>query len=625
MEPGARIRTTLRWSLAIAVPFAACLALTGPVALPLDSGLLAHVDAVGHVWHYWHFAHALETGEPLFESTLIYFPMGGNHLLHRGGHLLVLLSYPITALTGSPVLAHNLLALGSLLLACAGGAALGARFSRRLPVMLLGSFGLGMCWPVISSLYEGQIEECLIGLLAFTVLAVESAVVRGGAWRIGAAGLALGLTFVANMEFMLFLAIFGACGAVAVFAVSRDRLRERAAWSHLVAVGVVGALLASPLGLAFTSAYQRSHGALAGYEGAGTTEEQTQMFFALQATFSAAVGDLIGVDFDGGRPPPRGAPPRSEGKSKRAPLALLVLAAMGCLAAPRKGALFWGLSLVVLTTLALGPVLKLANTRPLLVGGEEIHLPLYYLSEYVPFFSRLNFPHRYLIAAYVPLVALAARGGAWMLSRPRVPPPLATGAVVALAVLVGTVNLSGWTRPPVLDAPGPTREITASLAEEEGDFAVILLPTFEMRFHSDGHLFYLQQCAHQRPTIDGMGAQFLVPGPLRDLVRINPLVSAVIDPPQRFAEPTAVTDALRRDDLTVLGDMGFRHVVLVPGLTEAAEARRLRSVLKLLLGEPRAVGDAEVWTLERSDGELPVIESPERSREILLAYLAGRG
>lgn len=628
MDRRALLRTVLRWAIAVLLPFFACIAWTRPVAMPLDSSLLIHVDAVGHVWHYWHFADALDRGEPLFESSLIYFPMGGNHLLHRGGHLLVLLSYPITAASGNPVLAHNLLALAALLLACVGGAALAARFSRRLPVMLIGSFGLGMCWPVISSLYQGQIEESLIGLLALTVLAVEAALARGGARRIVVAGGALGLTFIANMEFMLFLAIFAGCGAGAVLAVQRHVVRDAATWRRLIAVGVIGGILASPLGLAFTAAYQQSRGALAGYEGDGPTTEQNLMFLALQTTYSAAIGDLLGVSFKDKHRPPHGGPggpPPPAGKSKRAPLALLVLAAFGLFARPRRLALFWGLSLLILTTLAMGPVLKLDNTRPLLFGGEEIHLPLYYLSEYVPFFSRLNFPHRHLIAAYVPLVALAARGGAWMLSRERVPPPLATGAVVALALLVGVVNLAGWIRIPTVDAPGPSREVTTLLAEGSGDFAVINLPTFEKRFHSEGHLFYLQQCAHRRPTIDGMGAQFLVPGPLRDLVHTNPLISAVIDPPQRLAEPAAVTAELRREDLTVLGDMGFRHIILVPALTEPAEAERLRTVLRLVLGEPRTVGEDEVWTLTRADGETPVIESPERSREVLLEYLARRG
>ena len=76
-----------RWAAAVRLPFVLCVAVARPLGLPPGSTLIAHVDAIGHVWHYWDAADAVEHGEPLFQSTRIYFPMGGNHLLHRGGHL----------------------------------------------------------------------------------------------------------------------------------------------------------------------------------------------------------------------------------------------------------------------------------------------------------------------------------------------------------------------------------------------------------------------------------------------------------------------------------------------------------------------------------------------------------
>jgi hypothetical protein len=604
------IAAILRWAAAALIPFVLCVVVARPVGLPPGSKLIAHVDAIGHVWHYWHAADAVEHGEPLFHTTQIYFPMGGNHLLHRGGHLLVLLSIPIVGATDNPVLAHNLLALLALLLACLGGVALAARFSKALPVLLLGGCGLGLSQPVLSSMFEGQIEEALVGLLVLALLAVEAAVRRGGPWRIAGAGAAVGLAFVANMEFALFGALFVGFAALAVLLVERPLLTDPVAWKRLAVTGVLGGVLMSPLLLGFTTAYRRDLGDLAGYGDEAEDAGERQIFLRLQQTYSVSVNDLLG---------------RGDGKSKRAPLALLALAVLGVAAVrPRRRALFWGLALAGFTVLAMGPELKLDNTDPLRDDGGAVHLPLYYLGQTVPFFSRLHFPYRYLIAGYLPLVALGCQGAAWMLATERVPGPVRYGCVGALAAVTAWGSLASWAPPLQLDAPGPDRAVTRFLAEDDGEFAVLNLPSFEIRMGPEADLFYLQQCAHRRPTFDGMGAPFLVPGSLRELAGVNPLLRFLLDPQSAADGPRSVIDVVEAADAAVLGDMGFRYAIYYPRLGDPADGAGMRAVLRAVLGEPELFGADELYRLPTTDGAAPRIDSVAGSRALLREYVGAR-
>jgi hypothetical protein len=323
-----------------------------------------------------------------------------------------------------------------------------------------------------------------------------------------------------------------------------------------------------------------------------------------------SVNDLLGID---------------DGKSKRAPLALLALAALGVAAVrPRRRALFWGLSLSGFTLLAMGPELKLDNSGPLGDGSGVVHLPLYYLGETVPFFSRLHFPYRYLIAGYLPLVALACRGAAWMLAAERVAGPVRFGCVGALAAVTAWGALAGWAPPMLLDAPGSDRAVTRFLAEDDGEFAVLNLPSFEIRMGPDGDLFYLQQCAHRRPTFDGMGAPFLVPGALRELGGVNPLLRYLLDPRSAAGGSRSVIDTVSAEDAAVLGDMGFRYAIFYPGLGLPEDGAGMRAVLRAVLGAPEVFGVDELYRLPTTDGAEPRIDSAAASRTVLRQYVEAR-
>ncbi|MFH1469745.1 MAG: hypothetical protein ABIO70_35490, partial [Pseudomonadota bacterium] len=208
--PGRQRHRTLHVATAALAPLGLAALLAPPTPWPLTGRLYGFVDQIGHAWHYWDLAQAIHAGGPLLTSTRVQFPMGADHLLHCGGHLLVALSWPLLALGLDPAGAVNLLTLLSLALTALAGALLAARASRTLGAMLLGACGLALCRPLYRQLLQGQTEEVLLGLGVLFGLLLWDGVTRGGRWRLAGAGLLGALCLYANLEFGLFGALVAA-------------------------------------------------------------------------------------------------------------------------------------------------------------------------------------------------------------------------------------------------------------------------------------------------------------------------------------------------------------------------------------------------------------------------------
>jgi len=590
-------RTVLWLLIACLVAWLAPLLLQPPVPLPPGAALLDHVDLTGHYWHYWHFARAVELGQPILSSTDIYFPVGGDHVLHRGGHLLVVLSWPIVALTKDPALATNLLSLGSLAITCFAGAVLARRFSPRLPVLLLGAVGLGTHRALFHQLRQGQTEEVLVGLIVFALLATGTALGGGRRLWVLLAGALLALCLYANLEFGVFLAMLAACAAAAMPGALRAVTLRRA-----VAVAGVAGLLASPALVVF---WLHSHQALGGSVGYSGGEAGRDLYYLIQATQSVSLGSLIG---------------RGEVEVGLQPsLVLLGFAAVGLFLSPRRERVFWAVVAVMFATLSLGPELRVGELDESVGGG--LRLPLYYLCQVVPFLSRLHFPLRFLIVAHLGLVALAALGAEALIARAK--PDLRRWVVAAVAVaalVVAGEHLTGWQALDTVPAPGAPSESTALLSAGEGDFAIIEVPSFDTT-SIETHSHYLQRCLHRRPTLDGMGAGFLIPAPIRELTGTHHLLSTIRLAQGVVADPVWTPKPASRDDLELLGAMGFRYLVVRHELLEPMASSDISLLLERWLPPPVVTADAEVYTLPSPDGEPARIISVEHSRGVLQAYL----
>ncbi|MFH1463654.1 MAG: hypothetical protein ABIO70_04635 [Pseudomonadota bacterium] len=577
--------------------------------LPPGGRMLDYVDQTGHFWHYWSFARAVEAGQPLFSSTDIYFPVGADHLLHRGGHLLVFLSWPLTALGASPALASNLLSLLALALTAAAGALLARRWCAQPACMVLGAVGLGLCRPLVVQLRHGQTEEALVGLVVLALLAGEAALRRGGARRLLLAAGLLALCIYANLEFGVFLALLLLpLGVAAPWCA--PWVLERRSLGRAVAVAGGAGLLVAPFVIAF---WRHTRGALGGVVGYAESAALKDLPYRIQASHGVALTSLSGAN----TLEPNLAPS----------LLLLLLAGVGLLLTRHRERWLWGCLALGFTLLALGPELRVDEHA--LVQAGAPHLPLYWLSRMVPFLARQHFPARFLIVAQIGLVILAAMGAEALLRRFR-RRRWALPALGAMALLVGLEQGSGAEDLASFEAPGEPSPATAWLAADDESYAVILVPGFGQAdvVH---HAAYLQRCLHGHPTFDGMGADFLVPAPLRDLSEREFLLARVraILLHRRSGPERELTSGLQGageegpvpGELEVLGDLGFRYLVLDRGRIEGTELAALDELLGRWLPPPRTLGEEQIYALPTSDGMPARIVSVEHSRAVLARWL----
>lgn len=607
-EAPARVAPWL--ALAVALAVALSFAQAPPIPLRPAGHLLDYVDQTGHYWHYWSFARAVELGQPLFSSTDIYFPVGADHLLHRGGHLLVVLSWPLVALGADPALASNLLSLLSLALTAAAGALLARRWCAHPVGLVLGAVGLGLCRPLMVQLRHGQTEEALVGLLVLALLASEAALRRGAAWRLALAGGLWAACACANLEFGVFLVLLFPFLALAAPWCAPWAI-ERAALHRAVWIVALAGLLVAPFVVTF---WAHAHGALGGVVGYAADPAFKDLPYRIQASHGVALTSLFWAN--------------TLEPDLSPSVLVLILAGLGLLATPHRERWLWGAVALGFTVLALGPELRV-DERALIQAGAP-HLPLYWLSRALPFLARQHFPARFLIVAQLGLVALAAMGAGALLRRfrrHRAAAPLLGLAVLLLALEQGR----GAEELGTFAAPGPPSPATALLAADREPFAVILVPGFGQAdvIH---HGSYLQRCLHGHPTLDGMGADFLIPPALRDLgerqfllARIRAILLHRRSGPEREWSAGPSFDAGEGPvpgELELLGDLGFRYLVLDRGQLEGTERAALGELLRRWLPAPRVLGDEEVFSLPTSDGRPARIVSVERSREVLDRWLA---
>jgi len=575
-------------TIATLAPVALAAMFAPPVPWPLSGRLFRFVDQIGHAWHYWDLARAVREGGPLLSSTQVQFPVGADHLLHRGGHLLVALSWPLQVLGADPAGAVNLLTLLSLATTALAGALLAARASRTPGAMLVGACGLALCRPLYRQLLQGQTEEVLLGLGVIFGLLLWDGVSSGSRARLVGAGLLGALCLYANLEFGLFGAIVAASTLPALVWGQPRAVLWRAARRAALALGVA-ALGAAPLVVAFLLHY-RTAGT------GGTSREALSLCIDMQPGLSVSVPALWG-----------GAP----GAFQATPsLLLLALAGYGAWHAPVRVRAAWGAVVGVLFVLSLGPRLQWPRVLP------PLPLPLLLLDHGVPLFARMNFPIRYLAVAHVGLVALAAVGAAETLRRLGRWRAWGRLALVGLGLGVGAESLWGTLRPEVVDAPGAPMPATAAMQDEE-PYAVIEVPFFDLRGRTPEERF-LQRCLHGKPTLDAMGSPFLKPAPLRAFDDRHPILAGL----RRILEDKSISSASSptRADAAVLGDLGFRYLVVHQDVLAPSERTQIADLLDPILGGPVPLGAAMRYTLPTTTGEPALITSLETSRAALTAW-----
>ncbi|MDP2305198.1 MAG: hypothetical protein Q8P18_04145 [Pseudomonadota bacterium] len=461
LDPRARLaRLAASPLVAVAAYFASALALTWPLAADPAHQVAGGVrtDAFNSLWNLWFSHQGLARGALPVYTTLLDPPGGGRIVI--ADPLNALLGFPFVAAFGE-VTAYAILVIGHLWLAGAAAHWLGRRLGGSGWVA-----GIGFqCAPIVlSHIHNGSSETISAGLLPLAVLAIVSAVERGGIGRIVLAGLALFL-----VAFSGWYAGVGAfMVAVAVLLFGWEGVPWRAVVARLLPAIVLGLALTVPLAGAVRSVAEAPDGLV----DIKNPEELVRIrrtlggadprVFVLPGSFRSP--DFAAIEGN----------PSDRVHTAYLGFALLLLAARH----GRRRALW--VAVLGGIVLALGPVVVI-NGFPLNVAGRALPLP-YAIVEDLPGFSSLSLLYRLATVSALLLAVLADRARpAW-----------------ALLVLAEVVLVS-----PARALPGVTTlpdQGAVSVLADRPDGIVMNLPVLA------GRNFLFEQTIHEKPVAGSLNS-----------------------------------------------------------------------------------------------------------------------
>ena len=458
-------------------------------------------------------AHALTTpGVRVFDATL-FAPYPGTLALGEYMPGYAPLSVPIVALTGNPVLAHNVLLLLSYALAFLGAAALARRLTGSRAAGLVAGIAFAYAPRLLDQAYN--VQTLAVFWFPWLWLALETFLDRPG-W--GAAALAAGLWLalaLSSLNVFVYGSVLAAVGMAVAVTVGGRALGR----AHVVRLGVAGVLAA---GLLFL--YVTPNRTLARQWGLGRP-------LAEVAQHAATPRDVVGVPREPVLRRLAGLPPEPDHAGLVPGVAATVLALAGIGAMARRPAE---------AGRALAPYVAMGATAAVLALGPDlatpwgvVPLPYRLLYAAVPGFDALRTPGRFL--PFVDLaVALLAAGGlaAWL---PRVRPgvrrwaPLAVGGLILLESVAvpfpGAVpRLDPRTVPAAYRWLATQDPRTVALGIPMGDWVNVAAAAF-----------------HLRPTVNGWSSYF----------------------PPRYAELVEAMDAFPDERTLALAQSAGTDVVLV--------------------------------------------------------------
>jgi len=223
-------------------------------------------------------------------------------------------------------------------------------------------------------------------------------------------------------------------------------------------------------------------------------------------------------------------------------LALSILA----LVTQWRAARFWGLSALVFSVLALGPVLHVGGDTQF-GGVGPIPLPYALLHYAIPLLRISRSVSRFDVVVMLSLAVLAAIGLNWLLSRIQEAGynKYIQGLAAAGALIL--VGLEFWVAPYQMSPP-ETQPFHYQLAQEPGPFAVMDIP---LDWDRPANLLY--QTVHEKPTVSGYTSRT---NPLSPAWRTPVLQTfRYLGPDINVGDPHALAS-------TVLTDLNVRYVVI---------------------------------------------------------------
>jgi hypothetical protein len=246
---------------------------------------------------------------------------------------------------------------------------------------------------------------------------------------------------------------------------------------------------------------------------------------------------------------------------------VLLLALLGSWFYRKKRAGFWLLSALAFAALALGPQLSIGGRSVFTVFKLTVPLP-YAALYYLPFFSIMRTPGRFVVLVMLALAILAAFGVKALNERitPRLKNPVWQKAAVAGLVAIFGLLIAFEFAPYVTGAYPNVPPIYDPIRHDTDASQAVL----ELPYRPTSH-FYIAQVAYQKPLVDGYLARQID----------NPLVEQV---------PALKTLALRSDPPTGTADQlkaaHIRYVVVNWWMLDDSQKTQMQAALQQVFARP---------------------------------------
>jgi hypothetical protein len=455
------------------------MALTWPLIRDFSTAIIGVDETRHNLWILWHVKQALLGHEPLFHTSLLYYPLGISLLTHSSGPVQGLFALPFWAL--GPAAAYNGAILvsfsltGYFMYLLARGLNLERSISLFAGTMFLAA-------PIhLGFLYVGHLGQMFVGTLPLTLLAVHHALnLDHNRWWTVLPAFALLLTLLDAAWNFTSAGIGAGCFIVItlIFAKREHRraLLQRSALIALASLAVTGPLLLASFAAASNPAISASRNLTSfAYQ-----PDLIQFFFPATST-SRFFGPLFAGFL---------TPYVSWGHETAVFVTWtgFLLSSLALIFA-RKAARRWLLLVLFFFLLSLGPTLKVFGETHFTEYELPIILPYAFLTS-LPGLDVIRTPGRFMQIGFVGLAATSSFGLAWL--HRQLPNKL---RYVATAAAVALVLLESWPQSYPQEELRPVPEFYRRISEDDEMYGVFDLPIrpFQKReFHSS----YIQYSAY---------------------------------------------------------------------------------------------------------------------------------
>ncbi len=549
-------RERLIWGVGVTFAYVvATIVMTWPYAARLGSSTPGGGDPLLQIWIARWVQHALVTNPLRLYDANIFYPYHNTLAYSDSNVPAALLSAPVYLLTGNPILAVNLLVLGTFVLAAGGVYALMVALTGNRAAGFLAGLAYAFLPYRFAHIYHlNQLGHAWTPwvLLALVLLVqrhaksqrdlgVDDTPRPRDAWRLAVAFGVLFAVQVVTSFYVAFQLVFAVGIALVVAVVAEPATRSWRFLGQLAVAGAVAGAIILPLALP----YLRVRDEL----GLERTVREAERYRAELTSYFKVTGENAFWE----RLPERGG---SEDILFPGGVAL-VGAALGLLAWRRRPAL----TTAAVVTGLIALIISLGPTwHPERGGGTP--LPYRFLYDHFPFFKAMRVPARFGVLTDFAVVVLAASGFAWVWEllaarlRPQVAQLVGIGATAAVSLLI-LVELHAAPFP--LTAVDRSAEASAPyrwLAEQPDKGAVMEFPVIELgQGERPITLAMYWSTLHWKPLVQGYSG--FAP-PSLEVIQ-NTFIGDMKRPNGTVAEAISFVTG---DDIGVLQDLGVRYILL---------------------------------------------------------------